>query len=92
MWFPTDKGMINLERVAFIEVDDSLEVSFYNDHRAKLTQATFESEKQLRQYLEKLKGELTYPVSNGDQERFPASEREPLLEPGVVEGGDASGE
>lgn len=83
MWFPVDDGMVNLDRVAFIQVAEGYEISFYNDHRAEMTKATFDSEDQLRQYLEKLKNELPYPVTETDRERFPSSAREPLLEPGV---------
>jgi hypothetical protein len=80
MWFPADQGMINLDRVAFIEVRDDLEISFYNDHQAEMTKATFESEKQLRRYLEKLKSELSYPVPTDEHDRFPEPNRAPLLE------------
>jgi hypothetical protein len=82
MWFPADRGMINLDRVAFIEVSDDLEISFYNEHQAEMTKATFESEKQLRRYLEKLKSELSYPVPTDEHDRFPEPDRAPLLESG----------
>lgn len=81
MWFPVDSGMVNLERVAFIEVTDELEIEFFNDHRAQLTSTSFDSEEQLRQYLEKLKAELAYPVTATERERLPSEEKEPLLEP-----------
>lgn len=92
MWFPVDEGMINLERVAFIRVTEGFEISFYNDHRAQISKATFESKDQLRGYLEKLKSELPYPVEPGDRERFPSPERGRggLLEPGVSDGGEDS--
>ena len=83
MWFPVDEGMINLDRVAFIRVSEDFEISFFNDHRAEMSKATFESEEQLRGYLEKLKSELPYPVSAGEERgRFPSPERsrEALLE------------
>ena len=89
MWFPVDNGMINLERVAFIEVEDGYEISFYNDHRAELSRASFETQDQLRQYLERLKEELNYPLGEAEAERFPQSEKEPLLESGA--GTDADG-
>lgn len=81
MWFPADNGMINMERVAFIEVHDGYEIRFYNDHRAELTKASFETEEQLRQYLEKLKDELAYPLGEEEPDRFPQASTEPLLEP-----------
>lgn len=85
MWFPVDDGMVNLERVAYIEVQDGYEIRFYNDHRARLTEASFETEKQLRKYLEKLKEELAYPLTALERERFPQPDAEPLLESGGVE-------
>ena len=80
MWFPVDDGMVNLSRVAFIRVQEDLKVSFFNDHRAEMTEATFESEEQLRRYVDKLKGELDYPSEQYDPERLPSSHKEPLLE------------
>lgn len=82
MWFPVDEGMVNLERVAYIEVQDGYEIQFYNDHRAPLTKASFETEKQLRKYLEKLKDELSYPIAESERGRLPGSVSEPLLTTG----------
>lgn len=80
MWFPVDNGMVNLDRVAYIRVQEDLEVSFYNDHRAEMTSATFETEEHLRTYLAKLKGELDFPSVEYDPDRFPHGQDEPLLE------------
>lgn len=85
MWFPVDEGMVNLDRVAYIEVHDGYEIRFYNDHRASLTEASFETEKQLREYLEKLKEELSYPIAEAEPGRFPRSVSDPLLAPGEEE-------
>jgi len=79
MWFPVDEGMVNLERVAYIEVQDGYEIRFYNDHRATLTKASFETEKQLREYLEKLKDEVSYPLAESERSRLPRSVSDPLL-------------
>jgi hypothetical protein len=82
MWFPVDKGMVNLERVAYIEVTGTYEIQFFNDARAKLTEASFETETELEEYLHKLKEEVDYPLTEDqtEHERFPSTTREHLLD------------
>jgi hypothetical protein len=79
MWFPVDDGMINLDRVAYIEVE-SYAVVYYNDARAVLTTATFSSKEDLENYVTKLQKEISYPLVTGDSERFPDAERHALLD------------
>ena len=73
MWFPVDDGMVNLDRVALIRLEESLEVQFFNDARAHLTTASFEDEHAFQEYVEQLQKELPVPIIDADDaERFPA--------------------
>jgi hypothetical protein len=79
MWFPVDDGMINLDRVAYIEVE-SFAVVYYNDARAVLTTASFSSKEDLENYVKKLQEEISYPLLTDDSGRFPDAERHALLD------------
>lgn len=83
MWFPVDNGMVNLDRVAYIEVTGAYDIHFFNDARAKLAEVSFETETELEEYLHKLKEEVDYPMMGDDpdeHDRFPHATREHLLD------------